>query len=51
VSRRQRRAVFDASTDGSSFAAVALQQWEVVSSRPRVPRRPSVKGAASASCS
>jgi hypothetical protein len=51
VTTRCLRAVFDASTDGVSFAAVALQEWEAFSTRPRVPRRPSVKGAAAADCS
>lgn len=51
VTTRCLRAVFDASTDGVSFAAVALQEWEVFSTRVRAPRRPSVKGAATASCS
>ena len=41
----------DASTDGSTFAAVALQEWEVYSARAQPRRYPSVKGAASASCS
>ena len=51
VTTRCLRAVFDASTDGASYAAVALQEWEVFSTRVRVPRRPPVKGAASANCS
>jgi hypothetical protein len=51
VTTRCLRAVFDASTDGASFAAVALQEWEVFSTRPRAPQRPSVKGAATADCS
>ncbi len=51
VTTRCLRAVFEASTDGTSFAAVALQEWEVFSTRARPPRRPSVKGAADADCS
>jgi hypothetical protein len=51
VTTRCLRAVFDASTDGASFAAVALQEWEVFSTRARPPRRPSVKGYATATCS
>jgi hypothetical protein len=51
VTTRCLRAVFDASTDGATFAAVALQEWEVYSTRARPPRRPSVKGAATADCS
>ena len=45
------RAVFDASTDGATYAAVALQEWEVYSTRLLAPLRPSVKGVASANCS
>jgi hypothetical protein len=51
VTTRCLRAVFDASTDGVSFAAVALQEWQAFSTRPRPARRPSVKGAASPNCS
>jgi hypothetical protein len=51
VTTRCLRAVFDASTDGESFAAVALQEWEVFSTRARPPKRPSVKGAATEDCS
>jgi hypothetical protein len=51
VTTRCVRAVFDASTDGTTFAAVALQEWEVYSARARAPRRPSVKGVATADCS
>lgn len=50
VTTRCVRAVFDASTDGKSFAAVALQEWGVYSTRARPPRRPSVKGPATADC-
>jgi hypothetical protein len=51
VTTRCLRAVFDASTDGTSFAAVALQEWEAYSILARPPRRPSVKGAAAPDCS
>jgi hypothetical protein len=51
VATRCLRAVFDASTDGTTFAAVALQEWEVYSPRARPRRQPSVKGAAAANCS
>lgn len=51
VTTRCLRAAFDASTDGTTFAAVALQEWEVYSMRPRPPRRPSVKGTATPDCS
>lgn len=51
VTTRCLRAVFDASTNGSSYAAVALQEWKVYSTRRRPPQRPSVRGAASANCS
>ena len=44
------RAVFDASTDGTTYAAVALQEWEAYATHPLPPRRPSVKGAASPRC-
>jgi hypothetical protein len=50
VTTRCLRAMFDASTDGASFAAVAIQEWEVFSPRARPPRRPSLKGAATATC-
>jgi hypothetical protein len=51
VTTRCLRAVFDASTDGITHAAVALQEWEVFSTRPRAPRRPSLKQTASVNCS
>jgi hypothetical protein len=50
VTTRCLRAVFDASTDGVSFAAVGLQEWEAFSVRARPARRPSVKGSATANC-
>lgn len=43
VTTRRLRAVFEASTDGVSFAAVALQEWEVFATRARAPRRPAVR--------
>jgi hypothetical protein len=51
MTTRCLRAVFDASTDGVTYAAVALQEWAVFADRARAPRRPSVKGAATANCS
>src|SRR5262249_48052829 len=51
VTTRCLRAVFDASTDGVSFAAVALQEWEVYSVRARPPQRPPVRAAARGDCS
>jgi hypothetical protein len=51
VTTRCLRAVFDGSTNGTSYAAVALQEWEVYSTHPRAARRPSVKGAVSPDCS
>jgi hypothetical protein len=51
VTTRCLRAVFDASTDGVGFAAVALQEWEAFSTRARAPRRPSATGAATVNCS
>ena len=51
VTTRCLRAVFDASTNDTTYAAVALQEWEAYSARPRAARRPSVKGAASPDCS
>jgi hypothetical protein len=50
VTTRCLRAVFDASTDGASYAAVALQEWEVFAAQARAPRRPSVKGVATMNC-
>jgi hypothetical protein len=51
VTTRCLRAIFDASTDGSTFAAVALQEWQVFSARPRPPRRTTKKGTAASNCS
>ncbi len=50
IRTRCLRAVFDASTDGATFAAVALQEWEVRSTARRTPRRVSPRGAASPVC-
>jgi hypothetical protein len=50
VTTRCLRAVFEASTDGATFAAVALQEWEAWSTNLRPPRKPSVKGIATANC-
>lgn len=51
VTTRCLRAVFDASTDGVSYAAVALQEWQAFSVTARPPLRASVKGAATPDCS
>jgi hypothetical protein len=51
ITTRCLRAVFDASTDGGNFAAVAVEEWEVTSTEPRPRARPSIKGAATADCS
>ncbi len=51
ITTRCLRAVFHASTDGSTFAAVALQEWEVYSTHPRARKQPSVKGGATPNCS
>jgi hypothetical protein len=51
VTTRCLRAVFDASTDGKTFAAVALQEWEAYSTIRRPPQRPSAKGTATPNCS
>ena len=50
VTTRCLRAVFDASTDGSTYAAVAAQEWQVFSTRAQPSRRESVRGAASMNC-
>ena len=50
VTTRCLRAVFEASTDGRSYAAVAAQEWEVFAVDRRAPRRPSIVGAASPEC-
>lgn len=51
VTTRCLRAVFDASTNDTTYAAVALQEWEAYATHARAARRPSVKGAASPDCS
>ena len=50
VTTRCLRAVFDASTDGKTFAAVGAQEWQALSPNLEVPLRQSVKGLASATC-
>ena len=50
VTTRCLRAVFDASTDGATYAAVAAQEWQAMSTRAMAPRRQSVRGAASPNC-
>lgn len=50
VTTRCLRAVFDASTDGKTYAAVAAQEWQAFATRARAPLRKSVRGAASANC-
>ncbi len=50
VTTRCLRAVFDASTDGKTYAAVAAQEWQALSTRARPPLRPSVRGAAMVNC-
>jgi hypothetical protein len=50
VTTRCLRAVFDASTDGKTYAAVAAQEWQAFSTTVKAPLRQSVRGAASASC-
>lgn len=40
VSTRCLRAVFDASTDGATYAAVAAQEWRVFAVAQQRPRRP-----------
>ncbi len=50
VSKRCLRAVFDASTDGKTYAAIAAQEWQVFSPQLQTPRKQSVKRSASAIC-
>jgi hypothetical protein len=50
VTTRCLRAVFDASSDGSSYAAVALQEWQVYAAQARPALRKSPTKAASADC-
>lgn len=50
VTTRCLRAVFDASTDGKTYAAVAAQEWQALSPTPQAPLQHSVKGAASKDC-
>ncbi len=50
VTTRCLRAVFNASTDGSTFAAVAVQEWQVFSVRARAPLRNTSRQPASPTC-
>ena len=50
VTTRCLRAVFEASTDGKTYAAVAAQEWQAISTRPRAPLQRSVQGSASPTC-
>lgn len=50
ITTRCLRAVFDASTDGKTYAAVAAQEWQAFSPQLRAPLRHSVRGVASATC-
>jgi hypothetical protein len=50
VTTRCLRAVFDASTNDSTFAAVALQEWEVYAARARPARQRTIKEPAAADC-
>lgn len=50
ITTRCLRAVFDASTDGKTFAAVAAQEWQVFSPLKQAPVPRSARGAASATC-
>ena len=50
VTTRCLRAVFEASTDGKTYAAVAAQEWQAFATRAMAPLRRSVKGAASTNC-
>ncbi|MEP6835633.1 MAG: family 43 glycosylhydrolase [Gemmatimonas sp.] len=50
VTTRCLRAVFDASTDGKTYAAVAAQEWQAFSPQLKAPLQHSVKGVASDAC-
>ncbi len=50
VTTRCLRAVFEASTDGRTYAAVAAQEWQAHSPQLKTPLRQPVKGMASALC-
>ncbi|MFN3808458.1 family 43 glycosylhydrolase [Asticcacaulis sp.] len=50
VTTRCLRAVFDASTDGKTYAAVAAQEWQALAVTPQAPLKASVKGSASPDC-
>lgn len=51
VTTRCLRAVFDASTNGSTYAAIGAQEWQVLATQARPPRRLTPTTSASASCS
>ncbi len=50
VTTRCLRAVFEASTDGTTYAAVAAQEWQVFATRATPPQRRPARRAASATC-
>ncbi len=50
VTTRCLRAVFEASTDGRTFAAVAAQEWLIFSRTPLPPRRNSPREAGGRAC-
>jgi Glycosyl hydrolases family 43 len=50
ITTRCLRAVYDASTDGATFAAVAAQEWQVFATQPRVPQQRPPRRGASATC-
>ena len=50
VTTRCLRAAFEASTDGTAYAAVAAQEWQAFSTQALKPLRQSVTGPASANC-
>ena len=50
VTTRCVRAMFDASTDGKTYAAVAAQEWQVMATTLQKPLRQSRKGSASPNC-
>lgn len=50
VTTRCLRAVFEASTDGTSYAAIAAQEWQVFATQPSPPERRPARRAASAAC-
>ncbi|WAC48129.1 hypothetical protein OVA03_15750 [Asticcacaulis sp. SL142] len=50
VTTRCLRAVFDASTDGKTYAAVAAQEWEALYPKPVLVEAADTKLSASATC-